>query len=268
MPFYKSPHFKFVAILVIVLGLEILYLVKDRFGNFNPVESTPLTFEQQADMKYRKWLESERNKTKKYIDPVKFGLEQSYIEGGQVWMYYIDSTLEHGIHDFPHHPDLKLNLYGALYAVYLPEEICKALSLAQKNLQKEYPFYHLKVLDGTRAVHVDSALTDTLRKICGLKSLTSTPPNPHHFGSAVDVIMVNEEGIVQDMGSEYNIFTEIGLKDPGQMPDTIGMTKRQEANRELLKKVMISAGFRPSPDNNWHFEYFNSASAGKFSRIR
>src|SRR3990167_939671 len=168
MSLIRSSHLKFIAILVVVLGLEIFYLVKDRYLNFNPVESTPLTYEQAADKKYKLWVENERKKNNKQIDPVKFKLEQSFIEGGQVWLYYIDSNIQHGIHNFPHHPDYNFNCYGALYAVYLPEEVGRALALANKNLKKEYPYYNLLVIDGTRAAHVDSTLHDTLRKACGL----------------------------------------------------------------------------------------------------
>lgn len=260
---------KYIILLVVIIGLEVLYLVKDRHFNFNPMERTPETYEKTADMRYRKWLESERkNKSQSPVEPVKFKLESSFIRNGQVWLYYIDSTIRHGIHDFPHHEKLKLNSYGALYAVYLPEEVCKAMSKAQQELKKEYPYYDLVVLDGTRAAHVDSMVFDTCHKLSTGRTGTYNSNNPHHYGAAVDVGIMNEKGILQSMGSGFNIFEEYGLLDPFKK-DTLGPIQRELANCMLLKKVMTAAGFRASSVNYWHFEYGPLSDAKtKFRRIQ
>ncbi|MCC7301968.1 MAG: hypothetical protein IT233_04950 [Bacteroidia bacterium] len=262
----RSSHLKFILPLIAVLGLEVTYLVKDRYFNFNPVAGTPDTYEKTADLRYRKWLASEQKKTNKPVEPVKFRLESSYIRNGQIWLYYIDSTIQHGIHNFPHHSNLRLNAYGALYAVYLPEEVCKALSLAQQELKREYPYYNLIVLDGTRAAHIDSATYDTCHKLSTGKAGHYIHGNPHHYGSAVDMGIVNEKGVFQSMGLPYNIFEEYGMKDPYRK-DTLGPIQRELANRELLRKVMTKAGFRPSALNYWHFEYGTPGSWKEKFRI-
>lgn len=70
----------------------------------------------------------------------------------------------------------------------------------------------------------------------------------HSRGSTVDLTIVNAAtGEELDMGSTYDYFGEISHHSSTKI------TAGQKANRELLKNVMIKHGFRPYPEEWWHY---------------
>jgi D-alanyl-D-alanine dipeptidase len=54
-----------------------------------------------------------------------------------------------------------------------------------------------------------------------------------------------------DMGSGYDFFGDISHHN------TDKITKEQKANRSLLKRIMIKNGFRPYPEEWWHYTLRN-----------
>ena len=54
-----------------------------------------------------------------------------------------------------------------------------------------------------------------------------------------------------DMGSGYDFFGDISHHS------TDKITKEQKANRSLLKRIMIKNGFRPYPEEWWHYTLRN-----------
>jgi len=70
----------------------------------------------------------------------------------------------------------------------------------------------------------------------------------HSRGSTVDLTLfdMNTEKEV-DMGGTFDYFGELSH------PDYKGITEEQFANRMLLRDVMVKHGFRPLPEEWWHF---------------
>lgn len=71
----------------------------------------------------------------------------------------------------------------------------------------------------------------------------------HSRGSTVDVTLVDMmTGTEIDMGGAFDYF---GVRShPGS---TEGLTEKQIANRMLLQRLMVEAGFRPLDTEWWHF---------------
>jgi D-alanyl-D-alanine dipeptidase len=70
----------------------------------------------------------------------------------------------------------------------------------------------------------------------------------HSRGSTVDLTLVSRAtGAELDMGSPFDFFGEISHHG------TPRITREQTANRNLLKSVMENAGFRPYPEEWWHY---------------
>lgn len=70
----------------------------------------------------------------------------------------------------------------------------------------------------------------------------------HSRGSTVDLTlfdMTTEKEV--DMGGTFDYFGELSH------PDYKGITDEQYANRMLLREVMMKHGFRPLPEEWWHF---------------
>ncbi|RAJ16769.1 M15 family metallopeptidase [Olleya aquimaris] len=70
----------------------------------------------------------------------------------------------------------------------------------------------------------------------------------HSSGSTLDITIINlETGEELDMGTPYDFF------GPESWVENKNLTKQQQANRQLLQKVMLSNGFRNYPQEWWHF---------------
>jgi len=71
----------------------------------------------------------------------------------------------------------------------------------------------------------------------------------HTRGSTVDLSIVPAErgAAALDMGSHFDYF------GPESWADYSGITAQQQANRLLLRRLMMQAGFVPFPMEWWHF---------------
>lgn len=70
----------------------------------------------------------------------------------------------------------------------------------------------------------------------------------HSRGSTVDLTLVElATGTELDMGTPWDFF------DLASWPDSDRVTAQQQANRLLLRTVMLDAGFQPLTTEWWHF---------------
>ncbi len=70
----------------------------------------------------------------------------------------------------------------------------------------------------------------------------------HSRGSTVDLTL-----IVLDSGEELDMGTPWDYFDLSSWPDSRAVTPQQQANRLLLRTVMLDAGFLPLSTEWWHF---------------
>ena len=74
----------------------------------------------------------------------------------------------------------------------------------------------------------------------------------HSRGSTVDLTLVDmQTGKELDMGGVFDFFGEISH------PDYKDISEAQYANRMLLREGMLAHGFRPLPEEWWHFTLEN-----------
>lgn len=74
----------------------------------------------------------------------------------------------------------------------------------------------------------------------------------HSRGSTIDLTVIRlDSGKELDMGTPFDFLDEASGVNAGQL------TKEQQANRAILKKTMIDAGFRPYSKEWWHFTLKN-----------
>jgi D-alanyl-D-alanine dipeptidase len=70
----------------------------------------------------------------------------------------------------------------------------------------------------------------------------------HSRGSTVDLTFVDA-----DTGNELDMGTPFDYFDPSSRPDSLAVTPRQRAQRQLLQDAMTSHGFVPLAEEWWHF---------------
>ena len=181
---------------------------------------------------------------------------------------------------FQPHPHANI---GALYNQYSPfcirTGVLSRLEKAQTILELKHPGYKLHIYDAYRPLTVQQFMIDhEFSKLCQSRLINpldtntrqslmdevmsvwahpeSNPalPPPHSTGAAVDLTIINERGLLLDMGSDIDSIGAVSL------PNHFAKAKQQPqtdfySNRELLNQVMTAAGFRRLPHEWWHFSY-------------
>ncbi|OCQ99513.1 D-alanyl-D-alanine dipeptidase [Nostoc sp. MBR 210] len=178
------------------------------------------------------------------------------------------------------HPYEKL---GAIYGEYSPydlrQTVVENLVKAQNYLELLRPHWHIQIFDGYRPVTVQQFMVDysfatglqdrglteaelsptqrqeiweAVYQIWAVPSLDEKTPPPHSTGAAVDVTLVDDAGLIVDMGSPIDELSERSHPDYyANHPHP--QAQQYHANRQLLNDVMLKAGFQRNPREWWHF---------------
>ena len=181
---------------------------------------------------------------------------------------------------FTPHPYQKLCApYSEKSPFYLRESVVVCLRDAQKRLSVLKSGYRVKIFDAYRPIEVqkfmmeydknrlsnenyaqDFALLPQTQKRAIDKivshfwspiadDIASNPP-PHATGGALDLTLVDERGVALEMGSEIDELVEESSADYFDKTESL-----YKQNRNLLKNIMINAGFTQLPTEWWHFSY-------------
>ena len=176
------------------------------------------------------------------------------------------------------HPYQKLGAnYGGHSPYYLRQSVVENLIQAQNNLQLLRPNWYIQIFDAYRPVAVQQFMVDysfgealrerdlteqelspqqredvwkAVYEIWAVPSLDMNTPPPHSTGAAVDITIVNDLGEVVDMGSPID-----EMSDRSHPEYYINSNQKYDANRQLLRDVMLKAGFQRNPREWWHFSF-------------
>lgn len=81
------------------------------------------------------------------------------------------------------------------------------------------------------------------------------PVLPHMTGGAVDLTLIDANGVELDMGTGFDDFTPHAATFSQDIP------KQVQQNRTLLLEAMAAEGFTNYPEEWWHFGYGDPLSA-------
>lgn len=153
---------------------------------------------------------------------------------------------------------MKIVLYERMKKAYLQKDVAERLSRVQDYLTKLYPGYHLLIYDALRPVSVQQKMWDALDSLPPARraKFVSNPKNLslHNLGAAVDITIVDEKLIPLDMGAGFDEIRQIAYPSLEKQFVAEGkLTANHIKNRDLLRKVMFSQGFRQLETEWWHF---------------
>lgn len=155
-------------------------------------------------------------------------------------------------------------LYTDLKEAYLHPKAAKALVKAQKSLKSTHPHLSLKVYDAARPMHIQQRMWDVV-KGTSKQNYVSNPKNGgglHNYGMAVDVTLCDENGDTLDMGTAIDYLGKWAHIDiEAEMVEKGVISREAQKNRELLRKVMKTAGFKALRTEWWHFNFISRAEA-------
>jgi D-alanyl-D-alanine dipeptidase len=161
-------------------------------------------------------------------------------------------------------------LYDDLKEAYLYPTAAKALLKAQRYLKKIRPDLSLKIYDAARPMRIQRKMW---RVVAGTPKYkyVSNPAHGgglHNYGLAVDITLCNLHGDsiamgtkIDYMGSAAHIDNERALVNQHKISEKV------RKNRELLRRVMIYAGFKPLRTEWWHFNYKSRPIARKYYKV-
>nr|WP_081949040.1 M15 family metallopeptidase [Halomonas xinjiangensis] len=167
----------------------------------------------------------------------------------------------------------KQGIPGAVPECYVREGVYRRLLAAARALP---PGMGLVVLDGWRPWRVQQYLYDTLyeiikaqdpeldeealiertREFVALPSRDPEAPSPHLTGGAVDVTLCDEDGLMLDMGSQFDEATL--ASHSSYLEGLVTLDERQRLARDyrrVLYHAMTAQGFTNLPSEWWHFDY-------------
>lgn len=149
------------------------------------------------------------------------------------------------------------DLYSPLDCAWIRREAGEGIARAYADLHSRSPGLRFLILDALRPQRVQEQLWASLEGT-GLQMYLANPTRGsiHSFGMAVDITLIDAQGVELDMGTPFDDLTE--KSHPKLEADFLArgvMTAQQLANRHLLRDVLTSAGFRGITTEWWHFDF-------------
>lgn len=149
-------------------------------------------------------------------------------------------------------------LYEDLHEAYLHPEAARALLQAQKRLKELHPDYSLVIYDAARPLSVQQKMWNVV-KGTSKNIYVSNPARGgglHNYGLAVDVSIVDAKGHPLPMGTKVDhLGKEAHIDAEAALVQRRIITARERENRQLLRRVMTEAGYKPLRSEWWHFNF-------------
>ena len=148
------------------------------------------------------------------------------------------------------------DLYSPFDCAWLHRDAAGALETAVAYLAARAPGHTILVLDALRPQRVQQQLWDALDGT-GLRMYLADPARGsiHSYGMALDVTILDPQGVELDMGTGFDDMTELShpaLEEQFLASGQLGQA--QLANRRLLRDAMLDAGFLGISTEWWHFD--------------
>lgn len=147
------------------------------------------------------------------------------------------------------------DLYGDFQQAWLHKNAAEKLKKAIGLLQRKCDGCKLVIYDALRPRRIQRkmwAYVVPLKKT--LYVANPAKGSIHNFGFAIDLSIVDAEGVPLDMGTPFDSFKPIA--QPRYEQDFLKqgkLTALQVENREVLREVMTQAGFFGIYSEWWHF---------------
>ncbi len=198
-------------------------------------------------------------KTQSKVDLKKDTIQDSVLLS--LGLYYVTNINPDILYDLKYTYEdnfLSKKLYTKIKKPYLQREVAIRLSNCQFYLDSIKPGFKLLIYDAVRPVSVQKIMWNSMDSLPPkIRKRYVSPPTSrslHNYGAAVDITLVNENGVPLDMGAQYDEFNKIAYPRLEQHFFKNGkLTSQQYENRKLLRQVMNSQNFKVLSTEWWHF---------------
>jgi zinc D-Ala-D-Ala dipeptidase len=132
-----------------------------------------------------------------------------------------------------------------------------ALKLAKANEEFKKRGFRIKIWDAYRPPYVQQIFWDLVRD----SRFVANPKkggSKHNIGTAVDITLVDSNGVELPMPTEFDDFSTNAYRDNPKV------SKEERKNVDLLTDVMKKSGFIPISTEWWHF---NDSDSSKYKMV-
>jgi D-alanyl-D-alanine dipeptidase len=196
-------------------------------------------------------------------------IEKKFIKAGLIDVHTVDKSIKVDLVNSDAAKNyFRENFYNGLKKAYLREEVARKLSSAQKHLKSQFPEYSILVMDAARPRSVSQRMYDRM-KGTKFERFVADPKkgSMHNHGIAVDVTIVDGNGMEIDMGFTPFYKSDLSIYWSYAKVKVFDLSDKQERNRKLLSNVMKKAGFIALSHEWWHFNGMPKSEARRRCRI-
>ena len=138
----------------------------------------------------------------------------------------------------------------------LPNGLSLIIIEGYRSMEKQQKAWDAKWLEVAKS-HPDWSDEQIDKSVRLVVARATGIPN-HVCGGAVDVMLADKQGTLLDFGSTYAKGDDINREQHPMFPNTFfkrKITRKQSANRKMLREAMVTAGFVWYPGEWWHYCY-------------
>lgn len=148
------------------------------------------------------------------------------------------------------------NMYGPFNRAFLHIIAAEKLFTALQTLKAARPTYSFIIYDALRPRSIQRILWSHVVGTAGEQYIANPDKGSlHNFGFAVDLSVLDENGLELDMGAGFDDFRDIAQPQLEEKFVQQGLlTAKHIENRQILRQAMQSGGFRQLPHEWWHFD--------------
>jgi zinc D-Ala-D-Ala dipeptidase len=192
-------------------------------------------------------------------------IELRMIEHGLVDIQELDSSIVVELKYATSDNFLGRDVYEGMQRAYLQPDVAQMLIKSQNFLKSIESEYSIIVFDAARPRHIQQRMWDAVDAPFEEKvKFLANPANGsiHNFGAAVDVSIIDIDGNLLDMGTEFDHMGELAypVKEKELLEQGL-LQLFQVENRRLLRQVMRHGGFWGIQTEWWHFNACSRAEA-------
>jgi len=146
-------------------------------------------------------------------------------------------------------------LYEDMDGAYLQPDVARMLTEAHRYLKTLHSGLRLLVYDAARPLSVQRTMWERVKDTKYHRYVAHPDRlSLHNFGAAVDLTLADSLAQPLDMGTPFDYFGRAaGISDEQGLIKQGILTQQQVRNRQLLRQVMLHAGFKSISGEWWHF---------------
>lgn len=185
---------------------------------------------------------------------------------GLIDILKIDSSIKTDIRYATNNNFVGKVLYTKPFSVYAEPHLAHAIVNANKELKMLRPDYSLVIFDAARPLSIQKEMFELVKNTPNERYIANpyekNPGGFHNYGMAVDLSIIDGEGNLLDMGTDFDSFSELAhVGNERNLVAKGDLSIEAYANRMMLYFIMGKQGLLPYKYEWWHYQLTQNEDA-------